>query len=285
MADVYLNGNFVPLAEAKISVLDRGFLFADSVFDVLPILNGQVKHLEHHIPRLKKSLQEILITNCDVAHMDWQGIAKHLIASSHMQNSDGILYIQITRGSEGRRAYPLPKHTDPTVFIYAQEQPRPSLERLTQGYSAICLQDIRPLMTHIKNTALLPTVLLQAQVDAAGADQAILIRDGHACEGISSNLFIVKGSEIYTPPLDNRILAGVTRKRILSICSNLGIKVHEQQLNENDVLNADEVMLTSTSKPMYPITHINQKPIGTGQAGPIWHKLIPYLMEQEQNER
>src|SRR3990167_3123667 len=278
MTTVFLNGDFLPAEKATISVMDRGFLFADSVYEVIPVDHGKPQFLAQHLERLQQSLTLILLNNFQINQSDWGNICERLIIDNQFSTTDAVIYIQISRGKQETREFNIPKAIKPTLFATIQPREQLSLSKLQQGYRAITLKDVRPLTTHIKTTALMPTILLQAHVDQANVDQAILIRDGFVTEGIASNLFIVKAGQIITPKLDEKILAGVTRQTLLKHCAKLNIPTTERPIKTAELFSADEVWLTSSSKPIFPLIEIDGKTIADGKPGIIWQQLIKWFL-------
>jgi D-alanine transaminase len=268
MTIAYLNGEFLPLQEAKVSVLDRGFLFGDGVYEVIPVYAGQLFRLEQHLVRLVNSLAAISLPFTD----DLTSIIKAII----MRNGSGnqSVYLQITRGFAPMREHSFPLEIKPTVLIYSVPLLIPSLDELSQGLTAITLNDIRWQRCDVKAITLLANTLMRQQAKDAGADDAILLNAGYAIEGTASNLFMVKNNTIITPPLSNKILAGITREVVLELAIQEGIAYLEQDILETDLYQADEIWLTSSTKEIIPVLKINQNPVGNGKAGPVWQQMI-----------
>ncbi len=210
---VYLNGEFLPLSEAKISVLDRGFIFGDGVYEVIPCYGRLPFRLTEHLTRLQHSLDAIKLTN-PLSPAGWKKLFLQLVERCDAE--DQSLYLQITRGTASRD-HGFPANTPPTIFAMSNPLKAPAPTLLERGASAITLDDIRWRYCHIKAISLLPNVLLRQQALEASADEAILLRDGEATEGAASNLFIVKDGTLVTPPKDNRLLPGITRDLVVEL--------------------------------------------------------------------
>jgi len=275
MAIVYLNGNFIPQEEAKISIMDRGFLFGDGVYEVIPVYNGHMLRFDQHLRRLKKSLQSIFITP-PLTNEEWFNILKKLLELN--QKSQGIqnLYLQITRGPQENRNHEIPEHYVPTVLAFLVTPKIKPPEVLQQGFTAITLDDSRRRDCYIKAITLLPNILLYEQARRSGAAEAILIRNGEAIEGTSSNLFIVMKDTLITPPLTHSILGGITRELIIELAKKHDIPVKEAVISLPMLKSANEIWLTGSSKEILPVVRIDGEPVGNGLAGPLWYKMIGY---------
>jgi D-alanine transaminase len=265
--DVYLNGEFMPLAEAKVSVLDRGFIFGDGIYEVIPVYGGRLFRLPHHLQRLDHSLQAIRLAN-PLSHPQWQALLEELIARNG--GGDQSLYLQLTRGVS-ERDHRFPVNTPPTVFAMStplavtQEAPLPS--------RAITVEDIRWQLCHIKSVALLPNILLRQQALDAGADEAIMVRDGEVTEGTASNIFVVRDGCVTTPPTGHLLLPGITRDLVVELCQRHQIPCQEQRLDEEALRQADEIWLTSSTREIVPVVELNQQPVANGRPGPIWEEI------------
>ncbi len=277
----YLNGKFLPISEARVPVLDRGFIFGDGVYEVIPCYGGHLLRLDEHLQRLQQSLDGIRLAN-PLSMEEWKGILRHLV--EHNPAEDQSLYLQITRGVAGRD-HGFPEETSPTVFAMSKPLQSPSPSLLRQGARAITLPDIRWDCCHIKAISLLPNVLLRQQALEAGADEAILLRDGEATEGAASNLFIVKDGLLLTPPKDNRLLPGITRDLVVELARNTGIPHQERAISETDLRTADEIWLTSSTKEILPVTRLDGKPVGKGRPGEVWKQMYQQYQQYKQRLR
>lgn len=271
---VYLNNKYIPLKKAKVSVLDRGFLFADGVYEVIPIYNVMPFYSKQHLVRLEHSLKDIHIQP-PLTIEQWHAIFSKLIKKNKATIGNYYLYIQITRGAAASRGHIFPDNITPTILITINKMTKNlPYEELCQGKSAITAQDSRWENCHIKSISLLPNTLFSQQANNANAEEAILIRAGYAVEGASSNLFIVKDNVIITPPLSSYILGGVTRNIILELAKQNHIPYQEQSISAAELENADEIWITSSTREIYPINKLDNNPVGNGEIGPFWKKMF-----------
>lgn len=267
---VFLNGQFVPTAEARISPDDRGFLFADGVYEVVRVYGGRLFEAQAHWNRLARSLRELRLTGAE--QIDFGKVSEELIARNDLGTADAIVYLQITRGAAPRKhAFPSPA-VPPTVYGYAApyEVPR---QPLAQGVKAIVVPDIRWTRCDIKTVSLLPNVLANQQAHEAGAVEAVLVRDGAVTEGSHSNFAAVFDGVLVTAPLSNYILGGITRGVVLGLCRKLGIPVREFPILEQELPQAEEMMLLGTTTEVLPVVQLGDRPVGGGRPGPVTLKL------------
>ncbi|MBP0048184.1 D-amino acid aminotransferase [Marinobacterium sp. AK62] len=267
---VYLNGAFLPADEARVSVFDRGFLFADSVYEVIPFYQGVGFRLQQHLDRLAYSLRAVRIQ----IDADWPGILNELV----QRNGGGNLsvYLQISRGSAGSRTHAYDDAMAPTVFaccspiqdIYARGADQ------VRGYTVIVTADLRWHRCDIKSTGLLPNILVLQQAREAGADEALLVRDGLLSEGTSCNLFLIRQGVIYTPKRSSEILGGTTRELILELAAEAGIPFQEVDIRPEALQDADEVWVSSSTRGVIPVLAIDGKPVADGQKGPLWRQMF-----------
>lgn len=273
MSIAYLNGEFLPLAEARISPMDRGFLFADGIYEVIPVYGGTPFRLEEHLTRLERSLAEIQLPT-PVARADWPALIEALISNNGGGNLS--LYLQITRGTAAVRdhAFP-PAGTPPTVFAMVSPMSTPAADSpdTTPGVAVITVQDIRWLRCDIKSVSLLPNILMRQQAVSAGATEAIMLRDGVASEGAASNLFIVHDGTVITPPKDHLILGGITRDLVLELCAAHNVPYREAPITEASLRSADEIWLTSSTREIVPVIRLDEQIISGGRPGPVWHRV------------
>ena len=278
---VYLNGEFVALKKAHISVLDRGFIFGDGVYEAIPTYAKNPFRLQHHLDRLNDSLNAIQIKN-PLSSNQWHQLIEQLI---HQNNyDDQYVYLQITRGVAPRN-HSFPQDDNPTIFMMTSPLEKQSQDVLENGIPVVTLADNRWQNCQIKSTSLLPNVLLHQQAVDKGAKEAILIRDGLATEGSASNLFIVLNNCLITPPKSPLLLPGVTRDVIVEIADKHEICLKEQAISEKDLFNAQEIWLTSSTKEILPVTRLNDKIISQGKPGPYWHKMINAYQDYIQEHR
>jgi D-alanine transaminase len=273
---IYLNGQYIPIEDAKISVLDRGFIFGDGVYEVIPVYSRKAFRLEEHLRRLQHSLDGIRLTNPH-SHGEWAGIIDELVARN--PGDDQYLYLHITRGVAKRdHAFPSPP-VAATVFMMSNPLLTPPAELLQSGICAVTASDNRWLRCDIKAIALLPNVLLRQMAVDAGCAETVLIRresnneDGFMTEGAASNIFAVRGGKLLAPPKDNLMLPGITYDVILEIAAANGIPYEVRRIPVAEVFAADELLLTSSTKEILAITQLDGKAVDTGRPGPMFTKL------------
>lgn len=267
---VYLNGEFLPAEEAHISVMDRGFLFGDGVYEVIPCYGGRLFRLAHHLERLEHSLQGIRMAN-PLSHPAWQEILERLI--EQLPGEDQSVYLQVTRGASSKRDHAIPEGIEPTIFIMTSPAVYADPAKIGSGVAAITLQDNRWHRCNIKAITLLANVLLRSDAVDQGAAEAILIRDGNAMEGAASNLFIIADGVIITPPKSEHLLPGITRDLILELASTNDTPFNEAEISEQRLKDADEIWLTSSTKEIMPVIELDGVRVGNGKPGPIFLKM------------
>jgi D-alanine transaminase len=269
---VYLAGEYLSASQARISPFDRGYLFADAVYEVIPVFAGKTFALAEHLERLQQSLAAVDIVP---PHLDWLAIIQQLIKTNlPVHGKEMLVYVQVSRGVPERRDHAVPTNLAPQVLAFTQAIVAGSKDKLYQGISAITLADIRWGRCDIKSTALLASVLLKQQATAAGVDEALLLDAGYLREGTASNAFVVKDKIMYTPPLSNKILAGITRAQVIKVARDNGISCYEQDISAAALASADEVWITSSTKDIVPVVCIDGAHIGDGQPGAMWHRLL-----------
>jgi len=274
--NIYLNGEFIPIEEARIPVLDRGFIFGDGVYEVIPVYSRKPFRVEEHLRRLQHSLDGIRIPNPH-SEKEWMDIINELIAHNEMQ--DQYLYLHITRGVAKRdHAFPNPP-VPPTIFMMSNPLTTPPAGLLQSGVCAVTARDNRWLQCDIKAISLLPNVLLRQEAVDAGCAETVLIRDGSSheppfmTEGAASNIFVVKSGKLLAPPKDNLMLPGITYDVVLEIASANQIPHEVRKIAADEVHAADELLLTSSTKEVMAITRLDGKPVGTGRPGPMFERL------------
>ena len=266
---VYLNGEFLPPERAMVSAFDRGFVFGDGVYEVIPVFGRRLFRLPHHLARLSRSLTEVRLPN-PLTVQQWEDVLTRLI--DNIPTDDQSVYLQITRGP-APRDHAFPTDVEPTVFAYAQPTKPAPPEVLAQGISAVTIADIRWLRCDIKATALLANAMLRQQAADRGAAEALLIRDGVVTEGAASNIFVVRGGALYTAPNGPFILPGITRDLVLELAQANTIPVHEQSVPESTLFDADEIWITSSMREILPVTRLNDRPVGSGKPGPLYARM------------
>ena len=274
MGTVYLNGEYLGADEAKISPMDRGFLFGDGIYEVIPSYQGKMLGFGAHIERMNNGLNELEI-KLDYSADTWRKICNDLCEKNQGDNLG--IYLHVSRGADTKRAHGYPTNITPTVFAFAFEipaEPKGDIDNATT-YTVSLEQDRRWQRCHIKSTALLGNVIHYQHGAAAGNKETILFnRLEEITEASSSNVFIVKDAVISTPPLDNQILPGITRWLILNILhSYSNFKVQERIISKDELLDADEVWITSATKEVGPVVKVNGKLVGDGKPGAVWQQV------------
>ena len=282
----FLNGDFSTLRHAKVSVLDRGFIFGDGIYEVVPAYGGRLFRFAQHMARLDRSLAELRIPN-PMTHEQWRGTALQLIAdyalstSTETQKTNQLVYIQVTRGV-AMRDHPMPPGLVPTVFIMVNPMKLPSAEQRAQGVACVSAGDFRWEKAHIKSTSLLGAVFSrQISVDA-GALETVMFRGDALSEGAASNVWVVKDGRLLGPPRDHLVLEGIRYGLIEEMCRAAGIGFELRRINRAEVLAADELLLSSATKEILPITLLDGQPVGSGRPGPVYARL--YAAYQQAKE-
>jgi D-alanine transaminase len=269
----YLDGALLPLAEARVSPLDRGFLFADGVYEVIPVHRGRPFRLRQHLARLDDSLSAIRLPNPH--RMDeWAGITSRVAEAAG--GAEMLVYLQVTRGAEAGRNHLFPREPRPTVFAFASPYPEPDARVLESGLAAAVLPDIRWERCDIKSVALLANVLLRQEAADRGADEALLVRDGLLLEGSSSSVFLCIGGTLVTPPNDHRILPGTSRDAVLELAEGW-LQSQVCPLEAREIGSCDELWIASAGRGVLPVTAVDGAPVGTGRPGPLWQEMYDRL--------
>ena len=274
--DAYLNGQYLPIEECKVSVLDRGFVFGDGVYELIPVYAGNAFRLSEHVQRLLCSLNQIQIDPGKSAE-EWAALVEDIVERS--KSKDLAVYIQVSRGTAPRdHAYP---KAEPTVFAMANPLAPVAKEWLDNGVSVVSVEDIRWDRCDIKVTSLLANVMLKQKAIESGATEALLIRDGIALEGSASNLFVVDNGTVYTAEKNNLILPGITRDFVVELVHDLDIPMKEAAVSEDVLRQADELWMTSSTKEVVAINQLDGKPVGDGVPGPIWRKVHAHFQKRK----
>ncbi len=267
MSIVYLNGEYLPIDKAHISVLDRGFMFGDSIYEIIPAYSGQLFRLEQHLQRLDRSLKSIRLVNPLTPH-EWQQMLQRLLEKNGA--GDQSVYLQVTRGV-AERDHVIPPQITPTVFAMCQPMDQ---GRKETGVAAITLTDFRWKRCDIKATTLLPNVLLRQEADDRGATEAILLREGRVTEGAASNVFVVLEGVVKTPPKSHLLLPGITRDFVLELLASAGIPHQEIEIDKMELRRAEEIWVTSSTREIVPVIKLDDQPVGDGRPGHMWGKVI-----------
>jgi D-alanine transaminase len=267
----FLNGEFLPLREARISPLDRGFLYSDGAYEVTPVYGGRPFRFTQHHDRLTRSLREIRMED-PLAREAWRDLYRGLIARN-AHPGDLYVYVQVTRGAEhGRNHAPLPD-VPRTVFAFASPWPEGRAGWRDNGLPAVTAQDTRWARCDIKSVSLLANVLLRQLAVDANASETILIRDGQLTDASASSVHAVVGGELRTPPNSWKLLPGTTRSVLEEIADRAGVKWHVAAVSEPELRSAEEILLGAATREVQPVTLLDGKPVGSGKPGPVWRKL------------
>ena len=272
---IYLNGKFMPIQEAFVPVLDRGFIFGDGVYEVIPAYSRKLFRLNEHLNRLQYSLDGIRLKNPHT-NEEWQSLLEQIIDQN--ESEDQYIYLHITRGV-AKRDHAFPVGVAPTIFIMSNPLLPPPAALLETGVSAITAVDNRWVRCDVKAISLLPNVLLRQLAVDAHAVETILIRDGFLTEGAASNIFVVKNNVLLAPPKSNLMLPGITYDVVLELADHHKIPHEVRQISEKELQNADEILLTSSTKEVLPITTLNEKSINNGKPGVMFNRLYAFYQE------
>jgi len=267
---VYLNGDLVPVEEAKISVLDRGFIFGDGIYDVVPVYGGKPFRMDEHLSRLLRCLAQIRIES-PFDKAGWVALVERLIEVG--PKPDCSVYLQVTRGAAKRdHAFPT-MPVAPTVFGIANPFVRPTAEMREEGISAVSIVDERWLHCDIKSVSMLGNVLAKQQAVDAGVREVVQFRDGFLTEGASCNVWVVRDGKLYAPPRNHLILEGIRYGLLAELAAEAGIAFEARPLSREDVQSADELLMTSAGLEVVPLTTLDGQPVGTGRPGPVYARL------------
>lgn len=273
---VYLNGGYLPISEAKVSVLDRGFLFGDGVYEVIPSYSGRLFRMQDHLDRLQASMREIrLELNYDFSQ--WMAILSPLLDST----KDQSIYLQITRGVAEKRDHAFPENPEPTVFAMCSDI-KP-VAAVKTGIKALTMEDSRWEMCHVKATTLLANVLLRQQAVEQGCAEAILHRNGYVTEGAASNLFAVIDGILITPEKTAEILPGITREVVLELAKSNKFELSEEIISLEALRTATEIWVTSSTREIIPVVELDAVPVGDGFPGPLFQKMNQLFQEYKKS--
>jgi D-alanine transaminase len=274
-ATVYLDGKFIPSTQATISPLDRGFIFGDGIYEVVPVFSGHPFRLAHHLRRLRNGLAAIGIDS-PMGDTDWHRVLQRLVDDNGA--GDQYIYLQITRGIAPRN-HVFPVDTKPTVFAYVQPTVYTEPMAIVEAVSAITTEDIRWQRCDIKSTSLLAAVMLRQQAAEKGSAEALLVRNGLITEGAATNVFMVLGSDLVTPPIGPYILSGITRELILELAKRHDIPAIERDIEEQELAAASEIWISGSTQEIKPVTHVDGSPVGNGTPGPVFARLQALYLE------
>jgi D-alanine transaminase len=266
---VYLNGEFMPLEKAYVPVLDRGFIFGDGVYEVIPVYSKHPFRLPEHLARFERSHQAIRIPN-PLSDAEWTKLVHDLVARN--AGDDQSVYLQVTRGV-ARRDHAFPKDSKPTVFGMASPLSTPAREAVEGGVHAITTIDYRWLKCDVKSTSLLGNCLLRQVAADAGALEVVMFRNGFLTEGSSSNVFVVKNGVILATPKDNLVLPGITYDVVIELARAHGLPLEVRPIAEAEVRSADEIWVTSSTKEVLAVTTLDERAVGGGRPGAVFHRM------------
>ena len=266
---VYLNGEFMPLENARVPVLDRGFIFGDGVYEVIPVYSRRPFRLQEHLARFELSHQAIRIPN-PMNEPEWTRLINDLIARN--AGDDQSVYLQVTRGV-AKRDHAFPQDTRPTVFGMSSPLSTPAPEVVENGIAAITTVDYRWLKCDVKSTSLLGNCLLRQAAADAGAVEVVMFRDGFLTEGSSSNVFVVKDGVILAPPKTNLVLPGITYDVVIELAETQGLPLEVRQIAEAEVRAADEIWVTSSTKEVLAVSSLDGRPVGRGKPGAVFRRM------------
>lgn len=276
---VYLNGRFLPIEEACVPVLDRGFIFGDGVYELMPVYSRRPFRLKKHLARLQHSLDGIRLAN-PYSEAEWENRVSELIARN--LGEDLSLYLHITRGV-APRDHAFPKGVAPTVFMMVTPLHSPPLTAVENGVAAVSATDNRWLHCDIKSISLLPNVLLRQLAVDAEAAETLLLREGFLSEGAASSIFIVRNDKLLAPPKSTLMLPGITYDVVLELAEAGGIACEVREISEFEVRSAQEIWLTASSKDVLAITLLDARPVGSGKPGPVYRKMYRLYQEYKTN--
>jgi D-alanine transaminase len=265
----HFNGKLLPLDRISISPLDRGFIFGDGVYEVIPVYDGAALHAREHFERLQRSMDEIGLANPHSVD-EWIAAVDALLA--HHPGNQSV-YIQVTRGAPTKRDHVIPKGLEPTVFMMCQPLATPSREAVENGVACVTAPDFRWEKCHIKSTSLLGNVLARQLSVEAGATETILLRNGLLTEASASNVFVVKDGVVAAPPRDNLILMGITYDLVVALAAEGALRLEVRPVTEAQLRAADEIWLSSSTKEVLAVTALDGRPVGDGKPGPLFRRM------------
>jgi len=280
MSQVYLNGTFGPLAAAQVSVMDRGFLFGDGVYEVIPVYSRRPFRLDEHLARLQKSLDGIRLANPHDTN-EWKAIVGRVIEGADWD--DQSCYLQVTRGPMAQRNHAFPKVVTPTVLVMSEALVTPPPEQRAQGVVAVSAADFRWLRCDLKATSLLANCLLRQLAVDAGCAETVLLRDGFLSEGAASNIFAVKDGCLLAPTKNHLMLPGITYDVVLELAAANGLRCEVRDVLEAEVRAADELWLSSSTKEVLPIVALDGHPVGNGRPGPLFAAMYGWYQDYKRN--
>ncbi len=272
----------MPVEEATISVMDRGFLFGDGVYEVIPVFGNKLLRLDEHLSRLQKSLDRISLLN-PYSNEEWAEMFLEMLSKN--DGEDRAVYLQISRGVYPKRDLGIKAEYPATVFAMILQVVPPDIETVSAGISVITVDDFRWGACDIKSTSLVANVMLKQQAAAADVEDAILIKNSMVSEGTASNVFIIKNDVLITPPTGQKLLPGITRDLVIEIAKNNTILVEEREVKGAELYTADEIWMTSSTREIAPVICLNGEAVGSGAAGYMWKRVVDLYQEYKQQLR
>ena len=276
MSICYLDGTFQPLGEARISPMDRGFLFGDGAYEVIPVYSRRPFRLEQHIERLGHTLDAIRLPNPHDA-AGWAAIVGEVVARNRW--ADQSIYLHVSRGPDDKRNHAFPAHMRPTVFLTSDELVTPAASQLASGVAAVSAADFRWLRCDLKTTALLANCLLRQVAVDVGCAETVLFRDGFLTEGSASNIFVVRDGVLLAPPKSHLMLPGITYDVVLELADRHGLPHVVREILEDEVRGADELWMTSSTKEVLAITALDDRVVGDGKPGPLGRQMYAWYQD------
>jgi len=276
---VYLNGEFLPLDQARVPVMDRGFLFGDGVYEVIPVYSRRPFRLAEHLSRLQGSLNGIRLANPHTSEQ-WTALIGRIVELG--DTDDQSVLLQISRGPMAVRNHAFPKVVTPTVFIMGEPLVTPAAELREQGIGAVSAADFRWLHCDLKATSLLANCLLRQMAIDAGCVETLLFRDGYLSEGAASNIFMIKDGTLLAPPKSHLMLTGITYDVVLELAALHGLPHEVRDLRDEEVRQADELWMTSSTKEVLPIVSLDGRPVGTGKPGAEFARMFGWYQDFKQ---
>lgn len=279
---VYINGEYLPQSQAKVSVLDRGFLFGDGVYEVIPVFSGKPLRLNQHLERLQRSMNRVLLKN-PLTQEQWQKIFQILLDSN--PGNDRSIYLQVTRGAAPMRDLSISVDIEPTVFVMVNDIKPVDFTGLENGIEAVTVDDFRWRACDIKSISLIANVMIRLRANELNVMDAVMVRDGLVTEGTASNIFVVHHGIISTPPKSDCLLPGITRDLVIELALANGFKLEERDIQQDELETADEIWLTSSTREIAPVVKLDNHVIGDGVAGEYWKTIIALYQAYKQELR
>ena len=276
---VYINGEYLPQSQAMVSVLDRGFLFGDGVYEVIPVFAGKPLRLNEHLERLQRSMSRVLLNN-PLAQEEWEEIFHALLDRN--PGGDRSIYLQVTRGAAPVRDLSVGSDIKPTVFVMVNDIKPVDFAKLENGIEAVTVDDFRWKACDIKSVSLIANVMIRLRANAMNVMDAVMVRDGLVTEGTASNIFLIHNGIISTPPKSDCLLPGITRDLVIELAQTNGFKVEERDIKQDELDTADEIWLTSSTREIAPVVKLDNHVIGDGVAGEYWRKIIAIYQDYKQ---